>query len=189
MKTVRCITWNPRNNAKDNIEDDEGEDGLFLDDEFDIIEEDTADQTINAEGMMDINSTKDRLQKKAQERLAKLRGLNKSEMGADEFKERLDVPAYLRKDVRLQNVPHSSEPHVSKYNLNDDNQILGNNKFLHDNVDWPNGGQSDFLVSWYAYLIETDWHYQRLKPAYIPSFVVVVGCNFLAGAVVPIFFQ
>ncbi|MGD1960654.1 MAG: cell division protein FtsZ [Fulvivirga sp.] len=125
----------PVNNANDNIEDDEGEDGLFLDDEFDIIEEDTADQTINAEGMMDINSTKDRLQKKAQERLAKLRGLNKSEMGADEFKERLDVPAYLRKDVRLQNVPHSSEPHVSKYNLNDDNQILGNNKFLHDNVD------------------------------------------------------
>lgn len=123
----------PENN---NIEEeDEGEDGLFLDDEFDIIEEESADQTINAEGMMDVNSTKDRLQKKAQERLEKLRGLNKAHMSTDEFKERLDVPAYLRKDVRLQNVPHSSEAHVSKYNLNDDNQILGNNKFLHDNVD------------------------------------------------------
>ncbi|MEM7108995.1 MAG: cell division protein FtsZ [Bacteroidota bacterium] len=125
----------PRNLADDSIEEDDGEDGLFLDDEFDVIDEDTTDQTINSEGMMDINSTKERLQKKAKERLEKLRGLNQSEMGADEFKERLDVPAYLRKEVRLQNVPHSSEPHVSKYNLNDDNQILGNNKFLHDNVD------------------------------------------------------
>lgn len=59
----------------------------------------------------------------------------KFEMAADEFKERLDVPAYERKKVKLQNAPHSSERNISKYNLNEDNQILGNNKFLHDNVD------------------------------------------------------
>lgn len=119
-----------------NSSDNEGEDGLFseLEDEFEFMD-DFADQHINDEGMMDVHSTKDRLQQKAQERLNKLKGLNKSEMNADEFKEKLDVPAYLRRDVRLQNVPHSSEPHVSKYNLNDDNQILGNNRFLHDNVD------------------------------------------------------
>ena len=35
----------------------------------------------------------------------------------------------------MDNVPHSSEPLISKYNLNDDNSLLGNNKFLHDNVD------------------------------------------------------
>ena len=117
--------------------DDDGEDGLLseLEEEFEIMDEDSADQLINDQGMMDIKSTRDRLQQRAQERLQKLRGLNKAEMNADEFKEKLDVPAYLRKDVKLQNVPHSSEPHVSKYNLNDDNQILGNNKFLHDNVD------------------------------------------------------
>ncbi len=120
-----------------NQEDDMGEDGLFseLEEEFEILDEDNADQHINDQGMMDIKNTRDRLQQRAQERLQKLRGLNKAEMNADEFKEKLDVPAYLRKDVKLQNVPHSSEPHVSKYNLNDDNQILGNNKFLHDNVD------------------------------------------------------
>jgi len=56
-------------------------------------------------------------------------------MPTEEFKERLDVPAYERKQVKLQNVPHSSESNVSKYNLNEENQILGNNKFLHDNVD------------------------------------------------------
>uniref|UniRef100_UPI0032EF46B4 cell division protein FtsZ n=1 Tax=Ekhidna sp. TaxID=2608089 RepID=UPI0032EF46B4 len=59
----------------------------------------------------------------------------KFDMPTEEFKERLDVPAYERKKVKLQNVPHSSERNISKYNLNEENQILGNNKFLHDNVD------------------------------------------------------
>ena len=120
-----------------NATDDDGDDGLFseLEEEFEIVDENDSDQHINEDGMMDIISTKDRLQEKAQERLQKLKGLNKSEMNANEFKEKLDVPAYLRREVRLQNVPHSSEAHVSKYNLNDDNQILGNNRFLHDNVD------------------------------------------------------
>ncbi|QSE99047.1 cell division protein FtsZ [Fulvivirga lutea] len=120
------------------IEDDEdGDDGLFdeLDDEFEIVGDDEGDQQINADGMMDVRSTKERLKKQAEERLNRLKGNNKAEMNTHEFKEKLDVPAFLRKDVKLSNVPHSSEPHVSKYNLNDDNQILGNNKFLHDNVD------------------------------------------------------
>lgn len=59
----------------------------------------------------------------------------KFEMETEEFKERLDVPAYERKQVKLQNVPHSAERNISKFNLNEENQILGNNKFLHDNVD------------------------------------------------------
>lgn len=59
----------------------------------------------------------------------------KFEMATDDFKERLDVPAYERKKIKLQNTPHSSERNISKFNLTEDNQILGNNKFLHDNVD------------------------------------------------------
>lgn len=114
---------------------EEEDDDLFgLDDEFEI-EADESDQMINADGMMDVRDTRDRLKEQSEERIKRLKSLNKSQMTTDEFKEKLDVPAYLRKDIRLHNVPHSSEPHVSKYNLNDDNQILGNNKFLHDNVD------------------------------------------------------
>ncbi|MDW3194609.1 MAG: cell division protein FtsZ [Cytophagales bacterium] len=56
-------------------------------------------------------------------------------MNAESFKEKWDVPAYERKKVKLKEVPHSSERNISKFNLTDDNQILGNNKFLHDNVD------------------------------------------------------
>ena len=83
-----------------------------------------------------LEQKKEKLQEQAQDRVKKLRGLNQSnDWTADSFKEKLDVPAYLRKKVRLQDVPHSSEQNISRYNLNDDSQILGNNKFLHDNVD------------------------------------------------------
>ena len=78
------------------------------------------------------------LMQKAQERVRRLKGLKHgggNNYSEDDFKDRLDQPAYLRKNVRLKDVPHSSEKNISRYNLNDDNQILGNNKFLHDNVD------------------------------------------------------
>ena len=106
-----------------------------LEEEFEIVNEEETDQQLDNDGMMDVRSTAERLKKQAHERIMKLKGINRAEMSSHEFKDKLDVPAFLRKDVKLSNVPHSSEPHVSKYNLNDDNQILGNNRFLHDNVD------------------------------------------------------
>lgn len=121
----------PVNNSEEDDEDLFGID----DDNFDITAEEENDQHINQDGMMELKSTKSRLEIQAQERLEKLKGKRRNDMNAHDFKEKLEVPAYLRKDVRLQNVPHSSEPHISRYNLNDDNQILGNNRFLHDNVD------------------------------------------------------
>ncbi|GAB4231419.1 MAG: hypothetical protein Tsb0034_03770 [Ekhidna sp.] len=80
------------------------------------------------------NSAQLRLAQERAEREQLFEG-KKFEMATDEFKERLDVPAYERKKVKLQNPPHSSERNISKFNLTEDNQILGNNKFLHDNVD------------------------------------------------------
>ena len=73
----------------------------------------------------------------AKERIRRLTGHNNNNhsMNPEEFKEKLEVPAYLRKKVNLQDYPHSSERNISRFNLNDDNEILGNNKFLHDNVD------------------------------------------------------
>lgn len=49
--------------------------------------------------------------------------------------ENYDEPAYLRKNVHLYSVPSWNDRNVSRYTLDDDNNILGNNKFLHDNVD------------------------------------------------------
>jgi cell division protein FtsZ len=73
---------------------------------------------------------------RAHERFEKLKG-NRAGFSptSDELKEKMEVPAYQRKNVILNEPQHSSEPAISKFNLNDENEILGNNRFLHDNVD------------------------------------------------------
>lgn len=83
----------------------------------------------------ELNATRERLERQARERKDQMKNVRKQEMTKEEFNEKWSLPAYLRKGVKMQDVPHSSEPFISKYNLNDDNSILGNNKFLHDNVD------------------------------------------------------
>ncbi|MGI9545556.1 MAG: cell division protein FtsZ [Cyclobacteriaceae bacterium] len=110
-----------------------------LKDDFEVVDEPTeANSSIQHLQVDDssqaIEDKKQMLQQQAEERVKKLHDLNQP-ISNDNFKEKLDVPAYLRKKVRLQDVPHSSEKNVSRYHLNDDNQIMGNNKFLHDNVD------------------------------------------------------
>jgi cell division protein FtsZ len=113
--------------------DDEGEESLLKDDDFDPVSEKYGDQIIDEDGMMDIRTTRDRLQQQARERKEHLK--RKNEMTKEEFNEKWSLPAYLRRGVKMQDVPHSSETFISKYNLNDENNLLGNNKFLHDNVD------------------------------------------------------
>ncbi len=52
-------------------------------------------------------------------------------------------PAYIRRQIKLEDTPHSSENNVSRFTLNEEegkdgkssNSIQGNNSFLHDNVD------------------------------------------------------
>lgn len=103
---------------------------------FDHDEEEVHEDEVSIEELFETspNSKQMRLAQERAEREAMFNS-KKFEMATEEFKERLDVPAYERKQVKLQNVPHSSERNISKFNLNEENQILGNNKFLHDNVD------------------------------------------------------
>lgn len=93
-------------------------------------EEEPAETFTNAPAEEDFND----LQQKSQERRDRLRRLS-SEITNEAIKEKLEVPAYLRRNVALENVPHSSNRNISRFNLSDDNDILGDNKFLHDNVD------------------------------------------------------
>ncbi|HEY5692073.1 MAG TPA: cell division protein FtsZ [Cyclobacteriaceae bacterium] len=124
---------------EEDIEDEEdGEASLFdevEDDEFGLGDEISSDQILNEEGMMEYRKTKERLEQQAKERRERLKAAKKQEMTKEEFNEKWSLPAYLRRGVKMSNVPHSSEPYISRYNLNDDNSLLGNNKFLHDNVD------------------------------------------------------
>ncbi len=117
--------------------DDEAEEEEFREeeDEFELGQGIGEDQIINDEGMMERRRTKERLEQQAKERREKLKSSKKQEMSKEEFNEKWALPAYLRRGVKMENVPHSSERFISRYNLNDDNSLLGNNKFLHDNVD------------------------------------------------------
>ena len=78
---------------------------------------------------------KEKALKRAHDRFEKLRQMRSVNQTPEEFKEQIEVPAYLRKKIKLQEVQHSSERSISKFNLNDDNEIISNNRFLHDNVD------------------------------------------------------
>ena len=83
----------------------------------------------------DLERTQQRLAEQARLRREKLTAKGVNEMSKDEFEVKWTQPAYLRKGVKMDNTPHSSQSQISKYNLNDDNNLLGNNRYLHDNVD------------------------------------------------------
>ncbi|MDQ3191659.1 MAG: cell division protein FtsZ [Bacteroidota bacterium] len=84
--------------------------------------------------------TADEQMNKAQERVNRLKELtfkNFSRPGNLTGME--NEPAYKRRNVQLDNVPHSSESQVSRYTLSENEdkktEIKPNNSFLHDNVD------------------------------------------------------
>lgn len=77
--------------------------------------------------------------KKAQERILRLKELSlklKTPSGLNELE---NEPAYKRRNVNLDNVPHSSESQVSRFALTETEdkkiEIRPSNSFLHDNVD------------------------------------------------------
>lgn len=72
---------------------------------------------------------------RAHERFEKLKSIKSYNQNPEEFKDKLETPAYVRKQVKLNDVQHSSERSISRFNLTDDNEFLKNNRFLHDNVD------------------------------------------------------
>ncbi|SHK85026.1 cell division protein FtsZ [Hymenobacter psychrotolerans] len=74
------------------------------------------------------------LDARAEERRRRLQELSNG-LTNDSIKDQLETPAYLRRQVKLENVTPSSERNISRFNLSDDNELLGDNRFLHDNVD------------------------------------------------------
>jgi cell division protein FtsZ len=78
------------------------------------------------------------LRRKALEREQKLKDLSLKLKTPEGLQDLEKEPAYLRRNVKLNSVPSSSESQVSRYTLMDGDgkvQIKSNNSFLHDNVD------------------------------------------------------
>lgn len=89
----------------------------------------------------DENKTEESIEeqlRKAKERILRLRDLGIKLRSASGLKEIESEPAYKRKQMSLDQVPHSSESQISRFTLSKDDEntdIRPNNTFLHDNVD------------------------------------------------------
>ena len=79
------------------------------------------------------------IQRRANERIQKLRDISLKLKSPQVLNEMENEPAYKRRNVNLENVPHSSESQVSRFTLTENEEkkieIRPNNSFLHDNVD------------------------------------------------------
>ena len=80
---------------------------------------------------------KKRILAEATARRERLRSLNVKMSSPQNVADLETVPAYMRRGYSLDNVPHSSEPVMSRWTISDDvePQIRANNAYLHDNVD------------------------------------------------------
>lgn len=112
---------------------------------YELNEESTVTQTVltdetanETEEQKEERIKRETLQRQARERIARLKNMsngNGSFGNNEEYKKMFEQPAYARKNVTLSETPASDAKNLSRYSLNDDNELLGNNRFLHDNVD------------------------------------------------------
>lgn len=106
------------------------------DEEFKIVEKSIKDQPyIDTTNGPELNTAKKKQEERLKNRVRKLKSLTNLSMDSVEFKNMLDVPAYIRREIKLQDTPHSSETEISRFTLNEDNELLGDNKFWHDKPD------------------------------------------------------
>ena len=77
--------------------------------------------------------------RQSQERIMKLKALSHRMKSPTDIVDLENVPAYKRKNINFDKIPHSSESIISRYTLSQDEmegpEIRPNNSFLHDNVD------------------------------------------------------
>jgi len=109
-----------------------------------FLEDDTeANNDIEDEPSAVTNMSQELLQKRAAERINKIKELSgrlKTPSGLSDME---NEPAYKRRNINLDDTPHSSESNISRYTLSDEEDedgekrsgLRGNNSFLHDNVD------------------------------------------------------
>ncbi|MCG8574269.1 MAG: cell division protein FtsZ [Flavobacteriales bacterium] len=81
-------------------------------------------------------------QVKAQERMERIQNFTSKLKSSNGLSELEQEPAYKRKNININDVPHSSEEKMSKFTLSEEEEngvkkagLRENNSFLHDNVD------------------------------------------------------
>ncbi|HCQ29397.1 MAG TPA: cell division protein FtsZ, partial [Flavobacteriales bacterium] len=83
--------------------------------------------------------TEEEMLKKSKDRIMRLKALTSKMKTPTGLSDLEKEPAYKRRNITLENTPHSSESNVSRYTISDDEdntpKLRDNNSFLHDNVD------------------------------------------------------
>lgn len=79
--------------------------------------------------------TEEEQMRKSQERIAKIKAMSMKMKNPSGIEDLENTPAYIRRNVKLDQLGHSSESNVSRYTLGEDDDLRSNNSFLHDNVD------------------------------------------------------
>ncbi len=91
---------------------------------------------VNEEKSADLDEEQIRLERE-KKRKDRLKNITSKLNNPNAVNELENVPAYLRRKINLEDVPHSSEENMSEWSIsNDENDAsLKGNSFLHDNVD------------------------------------------------------
>ncbi len=97
-----------------------------------FLEDDTQMELTDLSNTRTVLSPEDQ-QKRAQERIAKIQEYTMKLKKADGIAEFENEPAFVRRNVQLDETKLSEQNDVSRFSLNKSG--LGNNSFLHDNVD------------------------------------------------------
>jgi cell division protein FtsZ len=117
--------------AKEEASEDAPVKRFFLEDEAE--QKNSLEQT-----QTKVSLTPEEIQRRNTERMERIQQYNVKLKKAEGLKELEDEPAYVRRNIRLEDVSKSSEQKVSRFGLTDDENGSGlrtNNSFLHDNVD------------------------------------------------------
>lgn len=108
------------------------------DDDINDLDETLKEDTIKADDSQN-DAERSNIEKKSRERIKKLRDLSIKLKTPGGLAELENEPAYIRRNVELEDNLPSSESEISRYSLSDNNdngtEIRTNNTFLHDNVD------------------------------------------------------
>jgi cell division protein FtsZ len=104
---------------------------INLEDGAPIVEDVLAKQKLNSNAHeIRINEIRDRIKRMAE--VTRLRG---DQAGDGSYKAYFDEPAFARRNKQISSSPNSNDSNLSRYSLNDDDEIVGNNRFFDDNVD------------------------------------------------------
>lgn len=102
--------------------------------------EDDLEEKVTSSPVSEHTLSPEEQQRKAEERMARIRTYTSKLKKPDGISELEQQPAFMRRNIQLEDTPHSSESSASRFGLfanEEDGKagLRGNNSFLHDNVD------------------------------------------------------